>query len=284
MTRWLQNMALGLGLLLGALGVPALAQDAAEMLLRLDRLESENRRLNGQVEEMTFQIRRLDEQLKRLQADNDLRFRDLEQGRGGAPRANAPATPGPATAPPPGNRRQDAFDPATSPQAPGGPRPLTPGLPGSGELSTPLDVTRNPRAAVAPQPQTGPSGDPRVDFEAARTLLEQGSHAEAEGAFREFLRAHPRDRRVADATFFLGESYLLRTRYREAAEQYLTVTTNFSRAGRAPEAMLKLGIALRGLGAKSEACGTFNQLPVKYPNATAAIRAAVEREKVRAQC
>lgn len=283
MTRWFINFAFGLGLLLGALAVPASAQDAAEMLLRLDRLESENRRLNGQIEEMAFQLRRLEDQLKRAQADSDLRFRDLEQGRGGAPRAATPSTPGPATTPAPG-RRQDAFDPATNPASPGGPRPLTPGLPGSGDLNAPLDVTRNPRAAVAPLPQNGPSGDPRVDYEAARALVEQGSHAEAEGAFREFLRAHPRDRRVADATFYLGESYLGRTRYREAAEQYLNVTTKFSKSGRAPEAMLKLGIALRGLGAKSEACGTFNQLPVKYPNASAAIRAAVEREKVRAQC
>jgi tol-pal system protein YbgF len=283
MTRWFRKLAFSLGLLLGALGVSASAQDAAEMLLRLDRLESENRRLNGQVEEMSFQIRRLEDQLKRAQADSDLRFRDLEAGRGNATRTATPATPGPAT-PPPGGRRQDAFDPATSPGLPGGPRPLTPGLPGSGDISAPLDVTRNPRAAVAPLPQTGPSGNPRTDFEAARALLEQGSHAEAEGAFREFLRAHPKDRRVADATFFLGESYLGRTRYREAAEQYLNVTTKFSSSGRAPEAMLKLGISLRGLGAKSEACGTFSQLPVKYPNASAAIRAAVEREKVRAQC
>jgi len=283
MTRWFRKVAFSLGLLLGALGVSASAQDAAEMLLRLDRLESENRRLTGQVEEMSFQIRRLEDQLKRAQADSDLRFRDLEEGRGNAPRTATPAAPGPAT-PPPGGRRQDAFDPATSPASPGGPRPLTPGLPGSGDISAPLDVTRNPRAAVAPLPQTGPSGNPRTDFEAARALLEQGSHAEAEGAFREFLRAHPRDRRVADATFFLGESYLGRTRYREAAEQYLNVTTKFSSSGRAPEAMLKLGISLRGLGAKSEACGTFSQLPVKYPNASAAIRAAVEREKVRAQC
>ncbi len=278
MTRWFRNFAISLGLLLGAFGVSASAQDAAEMLLRLDRLESENRRLNGQVEEMSFQLRRLEDQLKRAQADADLRFRDLEQGRGG----NRTATPAPATQTPVPGRRQDAFDPGTNPGTPGAPRPLGPG--GTGDINAPLDVTRNPRAAVAPLPQTGPSGDPRVDFEAARALFEQGSHAEAEGAFREFLRAHPRDRRVADATFFLGESFLGRTRYREAAEQYLNVTTKFSKSGRAPEAMLKLGIALRGLGAKSEACGTFEQLPSKYPNASAAIRAAVEREKVRAQC
>ena len=59
MMRWIRKIALSLGLLLGAFGVPAFAQDAAEMLLRLDRLESENRRLNGQIEEMSFQMRRL---------------------------------------------------------------------------------------------------------------------------------------------------------------------------------------------------------------------------------
>jgi tol-pal system protein YbgF len=247
MMRRFHTHILTMGLLLGAFGVPAFAQDAAEMLLRLDRLESENRRLTGQVEEMSFQIRRLEDQLKRAQTDADLRFRDLEQGRGNAPRATAPAAPVTA-ATPPGGRRQDAFDPVTSPGTPGGPRPLAPALPGTGDINAPLDVTRNPRAAGAPLPQTGPAGDPRVDFEAARALFEQGSHAEAEGAFREFLRAHPRDRRVAEATFYLGETYLGRTRYREAAEQYLTVTTQHSKAGRAPEAMLKLGISLRGLG------------------------------------
>ncbi len=115
MTRWFRNIAISLGLLLGAFGVSASAQDAAEMLLRLDRLESENRRLNGQVEEMSFQLRRLEDQLKRAQADADLRFRDLEQGRGGQPRT---ATPAPVTQTPTPGRRQDAFDPATSPARP----------------------------------------------------------------------------------------------------------------------------------------------------------------------
>ena len=69
---------------------PAAAQDAAEIMLRLDRLEAENRRLTGQVDEMRFQIRRLEDQLKRFQTDADLRFRDLEQGRPGA-RPQAPA-------------------------------------------------------------------------------------------------------------------------------------------------------------------------------------------------
>ncbi len=147
--------------------------------------------------------------------------------------------------------------PQPVPETQGGPRPLTPG---SGDITAPLDVTRNPRAAVAPLPAIGPTGDPRVDFEAARKLLEQGSHAEAEGAFREFLRAHPRDRRVADATFFLGESYLGRTRFSRGGRAVSQRDDQVFHGRPRDRAMLKLGIALRGLGAKSEACGTFNQL------------------------
>lgn len=269
------------GVMIGAVQ----AQDAAELVLRLDRLEAENRRLTGQVEEMRFQVRRLDEQLKRQQTDSDLRFRDLEQGR---PGARPPAASSTGVTPAPQNRtgRSDSFDPAQTPAAPGAPRPLTPGAGSSADINAPLDVTRNSRpplsAGLSPPP--APTGDAKGDFDAARALIAQGDNEGAENAFRGFLRTHARDRRVPEATFFLGESYLNRTRYREAAEHYLTVTTKYSNASRAPEAMLKLGIALRGLGATQEACGTFQQVPVKYPKASAAIRAAVEREKVRAQC
>lgn len=286
---------------------PAHAQDAAEFLLRIDRLENENRRLNGQVEEMRFQLRRLEDQLKRFQTDSDTRFRDLEAGRGNAPRsANPPplpAAPQPAVPGPAGQqRRSDAFDPSTVPAAPGTPRQLgnagvatPPGAPlpagalppggqtlQSGDLGAPLDVT-GLRAPTGGMPQPG-RGDAKSDFDFAKALVDRGDNELAEGAFRDFLRAHGKDRRVPEATFWLGESYLRRTRYREAAEQFLNVTSKYSTAPRAPEAMLKLGISLRGLGANQEACGTFAQVTRKYPNATPAIRQAVEREKARAQC
>ncbi len=290
------------------IAAPVRSQDAADILLRLDRLENENRRLNGQVEELMFQLRRTEDQLKRFQTDADTRFRDLEGGRGGAPR---PATPAPAPAP---GRRSDAFDPNANGAAPGAPRqlgapgaplaPLTPPvssgvatppgmpLPGGaippggrpvqgGDIGTPLDVTgRRP-----PQPDLVPdTNNPQSSFAYAKGLLDRGDFEQSEGEFRRFLTAYPKDRRVPEATFWLGESYLRRTRYREAAEQFLNVTTKHSGASRAPEAMLKLGISLRGLGANQEACGTFDQVTRKYPKASASIRQAVEREKARAKC
>lgn len=292
----------------------ARAQDAADILLRLDRLENENRRLTGQVEELRFQLRRTEDQLKRFQTDADTRFRDLEGGRGGASRPASPA-PAPAndgrTAP---GRRSDAFDPAASGNSPGAPRPLAPpgtsvppltppvssgvatppGMPLPGgaippggrvvqgdDIGAPLDVTgRRP-----PQPDLVPdTNNPQSSFTYAKGLLDRGDYEQSEGEFRRFLTAYPKDRRVPEATFWLGESYLRRTRYREAAEQFLNVTTKHPGASRAPEAMLKLGISLRGLGANQEACGTFDQVTRKYPKTSPTIRQAVEREKARAKC
>lgn len=279
----------------------ARAQDAADLILRLDRLEGENRRLTGRVEELQFQLRRVEDQLKRFQTDADTRFRDLEGGRGGAPRP--PVQPVQPVAPAPPAKRSDAFDPAAGANAPGAPRPLGSGgvatppgmpLPGGalppggrplqdGDVGAPLDVTgRRPvQPPVDPAPQ---ANSPQASFAYAKSLVDRGDYEQAEGEFRTFLKSYPRDRRVSEATFWLGESYLRRTRYREAAEHFLTVTSKYSAAPRAPEAMLKLGISLRGLGANQEACGTFDQVVKKYPKASPSIRQAVEREKARAKC
>lgn len=297
MIRFARPAGALVALLLGAtmLAPAARAQDAAEFLLRLDRLESENRRLTGQVDEMRFQVKRLEDQLKRFQTDADTRFRDLEGNRGAIRPAPNGGTPAPGAVTP--QKRSDAFDPANAGNAPGAPRQLgtagvatPPGAPlppggqpiQNGDLGAPLDVTGQRRPS-APAPVAA-MGDPKTDFDYAKGLVDRGDYELAEGAFRDFLRSHGKDRRVPEATFWLGESYLRRTRYREAAEHFLTVTSKYSGASRAPEAMLKLGISLRGLGANSEACGTFAQVSKKYPNASNAIKQAVERERGRAQC
>jgi TolA-binding protein len=65
----------------------AIAQDAAELMLRIDRLENLVRQLNGQVEQVQNQNRRLEEQNKRFQNDTDFRFKELEGARGNRPAA-----------------------------------------------------------------------------------------------------------------------------------------------------------------------------------------------------
>ncbi|MEO8668880.1 MAG: tol-pal system protein YbgF, partial [Bauldia sp.] len=54
------------------------AQAQPQSADRANRMENTLRNLMGQVEELTFQVRQLQDQLKRAQEDNEFRFKDLE--------------------------------------------------------------------------------------------------------------------------------------------------------------------------------------------------------------
>ncbi|HEX8164761.1 MAG TPA: tol-pal system protein YbgF [Beijerinckiaceae bacterium] len=325
---------------------PAAAQDAADFVVRLNRLENQVRQMSGHIEQLQFENRQLKDQVRKFQEDVEFRFQDSSGPRGTARAAPPPASPpaasvqAPAPLPPPQagrpQRRGDAFDPASAPNAPGAPMPLgttppstplPPGAvagatPGPGPLprgaidargpaegptigsliedddddgpprgGAPLDLGATGRVAAAPPPaRPAPSvaatgtGDARMDYDAAYAYILQRQYEQAEMGLRQFIQSHPRDRLVPDAVYWLGETYLQRNRPREAAEQFLKVSTEHARAAKAPDAMLKLGISLNALGAREQACATFAELGRKYPEASGSVRQGVEREQKRARC
>ncbi|GJD36251.1 tol-pal system protein YbgF [Methylobacterium aerolatum] len=230
--------------------------------------------------------------------------------------------PGFAPAPAKREKRGDAFDPSENPNAPGAPQQLgmtAPSAPlparGSAEADAEDGGVPLPRAAIDdngagsegyddpvdlnPPRRTGAinptarsadsiaairPGDAEPDYDAAVELVRAKQYEQAEMSLRQFIQSHPRDGRVAGATYWLGESYLARGRTREAAEQFLKVSTDYARSSQAPEAMLKLGVSLNALGAKEQACATLAELERKFPNAGANVRQNVTREQKRARC
>ncbi|GJE28403.1 Cell division coordinator CpoB [Methylobacterium organophilum] len=311
---------------------PASAQDAADLIVRLNRLENVSRQLSGQIEQLQYENRSLKEQLRKFQEDVEFRFQE-SKGGGSARKGPAPAASPSGGAPygtNPGEgrpgKRGDAFDPGQNPGAPGAPRQL-----GTTTPSAPLETTPVARAEPLPQgalpdpdaeheegdlpppglggpvdlsppparvPTTGAisppppkasiaatgSGDAEADFEAASTLVRERQYEQAEMSLRQFIQSHPRDKLVARATYWLGESYLQRNRNREAAEQFLKVSTDYANSPVAPEAMMKLGASLAALGAKAQACATLAEVERKFPSAGAGVRQGVEREQKRARC
>ncbi len=167
-----------------------------------------------------------------------------------------------------------------------------PGLTPRG-LGGPVDLTppgRVPTTGALPPPSRAPSvastgsGDARADYEAAYAYVLQRQYERAEMGLRQFIQSHPRDTLVPSATYWLGESYLQRNRNREAAEQFLKVSTDYARSAQAPDAMLKLGVSLNALGAREQACATLAELDRKFPSASASVRQGVSREQKRARC
>ena len=109
-------------------------------------------------------------------------------------------------------------------------------------------------------------------------------YALAEEGLRAFLKKHPKDHLVADANYWLGESLFQRQRYREAAESFLTVSSKFDTAAKAPDSLLRLGQSLAALKEKEAACATLGEIPRKYPKASANLKQAASQEQKRAGC
>jgi tol-pal system protein YbgF len=274
--------------------------DGAQLVVRVNQLEEELRQANGRIEELENAEHRLETELQKFRQDVEFRFGDRSSG--GAPReadvAEAPQSPGEPASPaaPPRPRKSDAFDPDADPNAPGAPRPLG-STPASAPLAReappagqPLELGKAPPTAP---PSSGPmivgSGvamldQPREQFNAALQAFQAGQYPEAEAGFKAFLAANPSHRLTADAVFYIGETYLQRSRPREAAEQYLKVTTDFSKSSRAPESMVRLGQTLATLGNNEQACATLTEFGKRYPAAPASVKKLAEHESAKDHC
>jgi tol-pal system protein YbgF len=129
-----------------------------------------------------------------------------------------------------------------------------------------------------------PTGNPRDEYEAAYGYVLNGEYELAETGFKAFIADHPTDKRIGSAQFWLGETYYVRSRNKEAADAFLKSYTQFPDGPKAPDSLLKLGLSLSAMGEKKAACTTYDELLAKYPKASKALRDRASAEKTRAKC
>jgi tol-pal system protein YbgF len=278
--------------------IPPDPNQAAELVLRIDQLEEELRQASGRIEELEDAEHRLETQLQKFRQDVEFRFGDRSEGAAPAPDVAEPPQSPSAPAAPSRPRKADAFDPDADPNAPGSPRPLGTTPPSAplvreapaAPAGQPLELGKAPPAAPsASGPMIVGSGvamldQPREQFNAALQAFQAGQYPEAETGFKAFLAANPSHRLSADAIFYIGETYLQRSRPREAAEQYLKVTTDYSKSSRAPESMVRLGQTLAALGNNEQACATLTEFGKRYPAASASVKKLAEHESAKDHC
>ncbi len=273
-------------------------------------LEEQIRSLNGTMEELNFQILQLQEQIRKLQEDNEFRFQELEKrsdARG--PRtdrnvAEKPAEQGASDEP---IRQADGSAPASvediiiNDQPMDGSGAAAPGEPprtfgvlkvdengnvvSDGTTALPGVAVDTPPAAddtvVAALPS---SNDPEELYRNAYQFILSGDYGTAEGGFRDHIARFPQDARAADAHFWLGESLLGQKKYRDAAEIFLAANKDYPKSKKAPDMLLKLGISLIGLKQRDVACATFGEVDKRYPDVSAALKDRVKQEKALAGC
>jgi tol-pal system protein YbgF len=295
-----------------AVRVGKLESRLREMTGQIEELQNANRKLVEQLQKFQTDVdsRMLGGRPKRADAG----VPPVVAGSGG-PAVDTPESRAPDVRPGGKPRRTDAYDPDAAPGSdPGKPKPLgaTASAQPDDSSVAPMDLaggklrsSATSSDTLAPtlqipsaSPKAGgptltPGGtiiastgpvSPRAEFDLALGYYKGKQYDDAEKGFTAFIQKNPKSRLAADATYYLGESFAQRGRSREAAEQYLKVSTDYATSNRAPDAMLHLGISLKALGAKEQACATFTEVNRKYPNAPAYVKAGAEREAKRAQC
>lgn len=281
--RTLLSGIAGLPILLALMLMPAAAQTADP---RVAQLEEQVRQLTGTLEELNFQILQMQDQLRRMQEDNELRFQQIEQQRSGG------ATP------PPDDRTQantgsgdDEFYGGAPPRVEDdaqvlGTPPRTFGTitfdengnaTGGGLPQSPADDT-----TVAALPPGG--GDADELYRNSYEFILSGDYATAEAGFRELIDKHPDAEHAADAHFWLGEALLAQEKPREAAEIFLAASRSYPDARKAPDTLFKLGVSMAALGQRDVACATFTEVLQRYPQSTDALRDRIKQEQSLASC
>ncbi|OJX53107.1 MAG: tol-pal system protein YbgF [Devosia sp. 66-22] len=132
--------------------------------------------------------------------------------------------------------------------------------------------------------QTLEDGDAKAQYAAGYDAIVRGDYAFAEEQFRQFVALYPQDPQAPDATNWLGEALLQRQAYDEAADVLLTGFQAYERSARAPDLLLKLGIALAGAGEVDTACRTYFEVSKRFPNQPAAFNQRLQEERQKAHC
>jgi tol-pal system protein YbgF len=287
----------------------------AQLILRMQQLEDQLRQMTGQLEELTYRQTQLEQKVERVNADTDLRLRTLEGGTApiaGAPVADGGPVAGQPVAPQPGVAAgPNAPAPAPAPAAAASPAsPPAPGVLGT-ISETQLSQTQSQApdraaaaaaaaaaaGATATQPQPAacaqvaalppgelPEGSPEEQYQYAWGLLRGQDYAGAEAALRSFITRHPQHALTGNAQYWLGETYYVRKDYRQAAVAFAEGYQNYPNSAKAPDNLLKLGLALAQIGEKSDACEAFAQLGRQFPTAPQSLKDRAQRERQRLAC
>lgn len=262
----------------GAAAVSEPTAALSQLQITSDSLEEQMRRLTGQVEQLDFQMRQLNDRMDRLVADVDFRLRELEDGSGGS---QASRSGGPPVAP-------------TVPQSPGevtvqGEGPGTIGTLTESQLRA-AGITPNsgaaPDAGTATNttPVTLPEGSAQDQYSYARQFLLKRDFVSAEQALAAFVQNHPEDGLAGNAQYWLGETFYVRGDFQTAARTFAEGFQRYPDSDKAPDNLLKLGMSLAQLDLKDDACITLKKLRVEYPEAPTSIVQRADREIGRLQC
>ena len=248
-------------------------------LLKLSEVENQFRELTNKFEEINFKLDKLSNRLSKIQADNQIRFQDIEvvinSGESTTQLTSKPKTD--ASKDLPGSSQpqdlgsisyKDTETSETSQQ-----------IQSVETTGTIVTETFQSEEKILPQDLS-----PEKQYEFATSFLKVGDYSTAEIAFREFVLSNSDHDLAGSAQYWYAETFRIRQLYTDAASAYLEGYQKYPKGKKAPINLLKLGVSMVQIGEKEQGCKMIEGVEKQYPKANQSVLQKAKYESKKFEC
>lgn len=219
---------------------------SSELFLKLQQMEQEILELRGRIEEQSHDIEQLKTRQKEHYLDFDRRINELKSPA--APAAASEAAPAPPAAT------------ASQPSAP---------------------TAANPPATAPPPSAAAATGNVEEAYKSAYQLVKERRFDEARSSFEAFVQRFPKGDYTANAYYWLGELYLLKSDWEAARRAFVKVIGDYPQHPKTPDAMYKLGVVYHKMGQNDRAKEMLQKTRTIFPDSSAARLAEIYLREIK---
>ena len=238
-------------------------------LLKLSEIEKQFQDLTNKFEEINFKIDKLSSRLSKVQADNQLRFQNLE-GEDTDKKVSSKKKVLPGSSQP-----QDLGAVSYKSSETNEVTQQTQSIDTTGTVITEKFISEE---------KILPNDKPDKQYEFATSFLKQGDYTTAERALREFVMTNPEHKMAGSAQYWYAETFRIRQLYTDAASAYLEGYQKYPKSEKAAINLLKLGVSLVQIGEKDQGCLMITGVKKEYPGAKQSVLQKAKYEEKKFEC
>ena len=247
-------------------------------LLKLSEIENQFQELTNRFEEINFKLDKLSNRLSKVQADNQIRFQDIEGSITSGDFSNKISKNKL-------NENDNILPGSSEPQDLGS---VSYKDTETNETSQKIQSVETTASIVTESFQAEekilPNEAPTKQYEFATSFLKVGDYPTAERAFREFVLSNPDHELAGNAQYWYAETFRIRQLYTDAASAYLEGYQKYPKGKKAPINLLKLGISMVQIGEKDQGCKMINGVEKQYPKANQSVIQKAKYESQKFEC
>jgi len=247
-------------------------------LLKLSEVENQFQELTNKFEEINFKIDKISNRLSKVQADNQLRFLDIENSLSSGEISQKLTSK-------PKKQLEKKLPGSSQPQDLGS---ISYKDTETNETTQKLKSVETTSSIVTEKYEAEqtilPNDTPEKQYEFATSFLRVGDYTTAERAFREFVTTNQKHELAGNAQYWYAETFRIRQLYTDAATAYLEGYQKYPKGEKAPINLLKLGVSMVQIGEKEQGCKMIGGVEKQYPNANQSVLQKAKYEFKKFEC